>query len=193
MESWLRLEMPTLRGMQKRLMRATSGARPFHWVSVGDEGKILVDLRDEGGLNLAVWGSERAQPLALRMWRSLLTRYEWDLVIDIGANYGEFVVIANSLMPTAAILAVEPIPEVCAALRRTTIERQDVEIVCAAAGAETGISTLNTGPNSRLSSLERSGAHDSTMTVATISVDDLTALEPYANKRRGKSVVEDRC
>lgn len=114
-----------------------------------DGGTVDIDLRDPGGLHLATWGPMRMQPLALRLWNGLLRIPDWDVVVDVGANYGEFAVPAAARFGSR-LLAVEPNPLVNGLLTRS-IHRAHPQStsVCCLAGERSGVALLDLSGNSR--------------------------------------------
>lgn len=123
---------------------------PEHRVSLAGGSSITVDLRDEGGLQLAVWGSGRLQPLALGAWQRLLGARRWDLIVDVGANYGEFTVPA-ARSHAGRVVAIEPNPRVGACLRASIHRSGGTATVCSALVGETAhLATLSVGANSRV-------------------------------------------
>ncbi len=166
--------MVTVRGVKKRVLRLTAQVHPEHRVALPSGGSITVDLRDEGGLQLAVWGGERMQPLALGVWRRLLARHPWDVVVDVGANYGEFSVPA-SLSGAATVLAVEPNPGVNALLRRS-IERNggSATVTCCLVGSTVGLAGLDVAANSRVGSMSSDRSAGSVVLPVT-TLDELAS------------------
>jgi len=75
--------------------------------------------------------------------RAALFRLRPDLVLDLGANRGQFALIARVLWPEAEIRSFEPLPEP-AARARAIMEGDDrIRIVVAAIGADRSTKALN--------------------------------------------------
>lgn len=141
--------MATVRGLKKRALRAKARVMPEHWVRLADGSSIRVELRDKGGLQLAVWGSGRLQPLALGAWHRLLAAQRWDLIVDVGANYGEFTVPAVRADP-GSVIAIEPNPEVSACLRASIRRAGGAATICTAlVGDSPRLAALSVEGNSR--------------------------------------------
>jgi FkbM family methyltransferase len=66
---------------------------------------LFVDPSDARGRKLIATAGN-ANPPSLAEWQSLVGERQWDLVVDVGANYGEMLLNLEP-MPTGMILAVE--------------------------------------------------------------------------------------
>ncbi|MCB9079356.1 MAG: FkbM family methyltransferase [Anaerolineaceae bacterium] len=66
-----------------------------------------------------------------------------DLVIDIGANEGQFIHTALALVPNAPIIAFEPNPELAKKLKTTFEEYGTISIFSTALGSQPGVLPLN--------------------------------------------------
>lgn len=60
-------------------------------------------------------------PESLKLWRDLLGSDRWDLVVDVGANYGEML-LGVTLPPLATVIAFEPNEVVASHLSRSVRE-----------------------------------------------------------------------
>lgn len=81
-------------------------------------------------------------PTALRMWRALIAERNWDLVVDVGANYGEMLVNGGQA-PGAQVVAVEPNPKVRKYLKRTLAAAGlNAKVIGAALSDKNGRATL---------------------------------------------------
>lgn len=101
-----------------------------------------------------------------------------DLVIDVGANYGE---VSLSLPPAEGrrVVLVEPNPAVARCLERSAAQVSGAEVVEAAASDSDGRAVLHLhGTSSGRSSLDASTARPGAVTVRTVRVDDLD-LPPF--------------
>lgn len=103
--------------------------------------RLYVDTSDLRGERLIAAGGD-LNPLSLRLWNLLVGRWDWDLIVDVGANYGEM--ILGAVLPgRARAVAFEPYPEVHALLSRSVHESgRDVEVVPEAVGDYVGTVAL---------------------------------------------------
>lgn len=137
--------------------------------------RIHLDLADERSLQLYLRGGALNLGL-VRLWSAVIDQVDPDLVLDIGANYGE-VVFSRTYGDYRRVLAIEPNPDVFACLERTQLAFPDaVQLVSAAASHTAGTATLHVpSSGTGLASLNPEGVsveHDSTE-VATITIDSL--------------------
>jgi FkbM family methyltransferase len=158
-----------------RLRAGLAGARlrVRPWV-VNDLGRrIYVLPRDHRAWRLAVAHGALDRD-AIEAWRLLVRSADPDLVLDIGANYGE--VVLSATYPAAAEIAVvEPNPELVSLLRRSiSSARLDATVHAVAASDQSGEATLNLFRRSTgTSTLETNRPPDRTVTVETATIDDL--------------------
>jgi FkbM family methyltransferase len=99
-----------------------------------------------------------------------------DVVIDLGANVGYFTLVAAALTgPTGRVIAVEPLPENLAALRRnvTLNELTHVEVIDAAVSAREGTAALTVGGTNQSSSIVLEDRGSSAISVDTVTIDGL--------------------
>jgi FkbM family methyltransferase len=104
--------------------------------------------------------------------------YNWsqspDLIIDVGANIGLFMIRAKQLYPSATIICYEPAADNFAALQRVIYENniENVSAVCAAFAAHRGTSVLYQHPKN-MGGHSTVHAHSGTSTVVpTETVED---------------------
>jgi FkbM family methyltransferase len=103
--------------------------------------RIYVDPDDERVTALRMAGGELNRG-STRLWDLVLAMREWDVVVDIGANYGEMLLGAR-LPERARLLCFEPNPRVTPFLRRSIAEsRLDVELREIAVGPRDGRDTF---------------------------------------------------
>lgn len=81
---------------------------------------IYVCDEDPRGTALIEAGGD-FNPGSLAMWGQLLRSRGWDLVVDVGANYGEML-LGVELPEAAEVVAFEPDPAVCAHLQASLAE-----------------------------------------------------------------------
>lgn len=88
------------------------------------------------------------------LWPDFLRReLERWLLIDVGANKGEFIDSVCALAPPGGIFAFEPLPELRAALERAVTRHGHGQVIAAAAGDKNGSISLNRTQNRKLSSV----------------------------------------
>jgi FkbM family methyltransferase len=110
----------------------------------------------------------------------VLPEYPPPVVVDVGANIGQFAAGILSGFPQARLTCFEPDPDTCATLRGN-VARHGVDVRCAAASSSNGRATLFRQELSTLSTLRDVGqasATDERVTVDTTCLDDaLTHLD----------------
>lgn len=79
--------------------------------------KIHYNPHDERGIALAK-ADGNLNPQSLVLWNTALGLTAWDVVVDVGCNYGEMLVGAD-LPPTSRVIAFEPNPRILPYLTRT--------------------------------------------------------------------------
>ena len=84
------------------------------WASVYDEAKLCLSASDYRAYRIASMGGSQKEKIAV--FRSIC-RYKPDIVLDVGANYGEFSVVAARA--GLQCLSVEPNPHVSSKLIKT--------------------------------------------------------------------------
>jgi len=90
------------------------------WVRSSTGARIYVNWNDARAVEMW-WSGGNVNPPALEMWRRLVAAASWDLIVDVGANYGEM--LFNVALPSGArVVALEPNPLVLACLVRTISE-----------------------------------------------------------------------
>jgi len=150
---------------------------------------VTIDELLMRGRKLALIVSTPAYRRALRHGVAASTEHHYDplppdirTVIDVGANRGQFALIARQRWPAARLICFEPLPEPVGVLRRVLGENAGVEIVQAAASARAGTATIHVSRRDDSSSLLAFTARQSAtfpgtqeidaMEVATTSLDD---------------------
>lgn len=78
---------------------------------------------------------------------------DFNTIIDVGANVGQFAVAAKRLFPSSKIYSFEPIPEAAKTLKNNTQKFSDIEIFCTALGSTNGSSSFNLNEYSHSSSI----------------------------------------
>jgi FkbM family methyltransferase len=143
------------------------------WVTNAQGRRLYVDRHDHRAWRMAVRGGALDED-AVRVWGRLTELADPDLVLDIGANYGE-VVLSADYPPGAEVHLVEPNPALVPLLRRSMREAGlEATIHEVAATRTTGTATLNINARtSGASSLMPGWTADRTVEVHTAPVDDL--------------------
>jgi FkbM family methyltransferase len=80
------------------------------------------------------------------------------LVLDVGANIGQFTLAARDCLPAASVIAFEPLPAAAARFRRVHGTDSRVELIEAAVAPESGVATLHVSRAADSSSLLPIGA-----------------------------------
>ena len=89
-------------------------------VVVNHKGRTIhLRADDDRGAALAVAGGALT-PASLRIWQQLLDERPWDLVVDVGANYGELLLGAD-IPAGARVVAFEPEPTIRGCLERSVV------------------------------------------------------------------------
>ena len=108
---------------------------------------MSVSTADERGLKLIETGGD-ANPPSRSTWIELIDSRSWDVIIDVGANYGEMLIDAD-LSRHGLVIAIEPNPDVCHHLLHTVSRNQlPVQVVCAALGAANTLMELDISDSS---------------------------------------------
>lgn len=106
-------------------------------VSTSDGLRYFVDPTDERAQVLIETDGE-FNAKSVRIFQQLLTRRTWDLVLDIGSNYGEMIAALRGY-PTTTAIAFEPNPALHPFLQRTaTANAVDLDIRAQAVGRTPG-------------------------------------------------------
>lgn len=99
--------------------------------------RLHVDPDDRRGRALVTAGGN-LNPISLLIWQMIVARRPWDLVVDVGANYGEMLLGAE-LPRDARVIAYEPSTAVLPYLRRSLAgQAQAVELRELAVGDRSG-------------------------------------------------------
>lgn len=149
---------------------------------------IFVDPTElRGRAILRTYGA--GQVLLKRFWREAIQRLSPDVVIDVGANYGEFLFM-TSYAPGAIVVGIEANPTLLPYLRRSRDahpQGASIDVVCGLAAAADGpskeffIDTVWSGRSSALR-LPRNKSPRVEL-VKTVSVDSLVADRMPPNAR----------
>lgn len=149
--------------------------------------RIYVDAQDPRAEVLRARSGD-LNPHSLRLWRHLLASNRWDLVIDIGANYGEM--LLGAPLPNAAtVIAFEPNELVADHLERSLREASlPVDVRRVAVSDTPGVHTFlrddGWSGTSRLVFDDQPGSpvrQPSALTVPTTTLDDV--ISPLGARR----------
>jgi FkbM family methyltransferase len=80
---------------------------------------VEIELRGVPGRDVVLGGVEAYEPTTIALWRRLTARA--DVVLDIGANFGLFSILAADENEASKVYAFEPLPDALAPLRRNAI------------------------------------------------------------------------
>jgi FkbM family methyltransferase len=119
---------------------------------------LLTPLLDLFGVELRLKRNlEQARRDAKRRERDQKWRFlagqGFDVVVDIGANVGQFARLARAFCPTARILSFEPLPGCAKQLEAVAAELGNMQVFPYALGAESGFATFHANEFSPSSSL----------------------------------------
>jgi FkbM family methyltransferase len=135
---------------------------------------IFLDPSDGRALEVARRGGA-LDPSLTRLWSRLAAELQPDLVVDVGANYGEVLLGADG-PPGAAVVAVEPNPRVASFLARSLDAcGYPVRLVEAAAGDHDGEVRLHADPSwsGTASTVLHGAAHTEALTVPLVRLDGI--------------------
>ncbi len=108
------------------LLRQTGRLHPDHIALAASGHTIYVDRDDPRGWGI-IWGLGRGhQPALIDLWMRAVTAAQPDLVIDVGANYGEML-LSPRYGREARVLAIEANPKVAAILSRSISLHPDAD------------------------------------------------------------------
>lgn len=112
----------------------------------------------------------------------ILTSTDTPVVVDVGANTGQFAAATKLAYPGSRIICLEPDPDAFGALQRHAASLRDVTVVRCAVGREADVATLFRDRQSVTSSLVRPSGQTydpiDTELVRVVSLDDLLADLP---------------
>lgn len=180
--------LPAVRRLRRRLqiVRRTGRWRPRSIPLAASGRPIHVDPDDPRGWEIVRGLGRGHQPALIALWRRATRELRPDLVVDVGANYGEL--LLNGDYAGARVLAIEPNPAVAALLRRSLAHHPDrsaIDVHEVVAGAvDGGTATLRIDPawsgsaSVALDGVGRRGEALVEVTVPARSLDALTADLP---------------
>jgi FkbM family methyltransferase len=118
-----------------RLLRMYKRFRPDRFALAGSDHTIFVDPEEPRGRALLL-GRGAGQPAVKKVWCWALDTLDPDAVIDVGANYGEFLFLPT-YSPGARVIGIEANPTLLPYLERsrsTHPNRSQIELHSALAG-----------------------------------------------------------
>jgi FkbM family methyltransferase len=150
-----------------------------HHVTNASGRRLYVDAADERSVILLDRAGD-LNPHSLQLWQDLLASGRWDLVVDVGANYGEML-LGVDLPAHAKVVAFEPNERVAAHLERSLHEAAlDVDVrrvaVSDVAGEQAFLLDEQWSGRSRLAltaSPDPAAPATSPRTVTTTTLDDV--------------------
>jgi FkbM family methyltransferase len=180
---------------QLDILRRFGRLRPDRFVLAGSTNSIFVDSWEPRGRAI-LRNSGAGQPSSKAVWRRALEIGRPDLVLDVGANYGEFIFLPD--YPSGVrVVGIEANPSLFGHLQRSRDihpSREQIELHCAlAARADAGDTTfyLDGGWSGRSSAvLHDSLVQPKAIRVPTISVDSLFVDAPLPRRILFKIDVE---
>jgi FkbM family methyltransferase len=111
---WLRHRVTRL---EEAVVARTEVPVPLRRVELPRSGsRVDFELRGTPGRDVALGGMGAYEPTSTALWRKLTRRA--DVVLDVGANYGLFSILAADENPGVSVYAFEPLPELLGPLRR---------------------------------------------------------------------------
>jgi FkbM family methyltransferase len=158
--------------------------------------KLHETLRLELG-NRIRWSDTLARPAAHACLRHLLELHRIDLLLDVGANQGQFAQLARHVGYTGEIVSFEPLSRYREVLRKAANEDGRWRIIASAVGSQAAELDLNVCADDSFSSLHtlndsaraRFGGHVAVDSVERVSVCTLDSLWPELDQGRGRRVL----
>jgi FkbM family methyltransferase len=141
---------PIVRRARRRLdlLARTRRWRPSAIALAASGRTIHVDPADPRGWEIVRGLGRGHQPALIDLWRRALIELAPDLVVDVGANYGEL--LLNGDYGSATVLAFEPNPTVAGLLRRSVAAHPDRAAItiheAVASAADGGTAILRIDP-----------------------------------------------
>jgi FkbM family methyltransferase len=138
--------------------------------------RLHVDPADPRGVALVAAGGD-LNPTSLRIWQGLVAERAWDLVVDVGANYGEML-LGCVLPPGAQVQAYEPNPAILPFLRRSVAGHEPpIEVRPVAVAERPGLESFFMDPTWSGTSALSTGAGHGKDVVPCVTLDaDLQGL-----------------
>lgn len=117
---------PALRRARRRaeILRRTGRLHPDHIDLAASGNRIFVDPHDRRGRVIVDGLGRGNQPALIALWQAAIRAVAPTLVIDVGANYGEFVLNGRYPAPVR-VLAIEANPAIVPILRRSIADHPD--------------------------------------------------------------------
>jgi FkbM family methyltransferase len=145
------------------------------WVDLEHGGRVFLDAGDARSVRV-MQTRGHADAEALRVWERLVEIVRPDCVVDVGANYGEFL-IGPDWPPGAVLIAAEANPLVAARLRRSlgTVRSRSV-VVCAAIGSSRTVVGLDTDDVWSGCTVTAPAPRGASGAIAQLTFDDIVGL-----------------
>jgi FkbM family methyltransferase len=184
-------------GLDRRTLALPALPRLVRWQLIAAKTRAIVGLARSGRaeisvgrLNLTVRTTNEVGTIQSSICdvhddivcAGVLSDTEFPMVVDVGANIGQFSAAILLFAPRASILAVEPDPDVHARLSAHLASAYGVRTVCAAAGADAGTAPLHRAALPVMSTLRTDGLRGydlvGTVDVDVVTLDELTRDVP---------------
>lgn len=184
-------------GLDRRTLALTALPRLVRWRVMAAKTRAIAGLARSGRaemtvgrLNLTVRSTNEVGTIQSSICdvhddivcAGVLGDAESPVVVDVGANIGQFSAAVLLFAPDASILAVEPDPDVHARLSAHLASANGVRTVCAAAGADAGTAPLHRAALPVMSTLRTDGLSGyelvGTVDVDVVTLDELTRDVP---------------
>ena len=153
-------------------VRRRDSDRPvYNYVQTIHGKRIYVDPRDARAKRMIEAGGS-FNPETILLWKAALRLAAWDLIVDVGANYGEML-IEPGVDECARVLAIEPNPAIIPFLSKTVSTATNVTVVNLAisdAEGERGFVV-----HAKWSGMSRFGEGPESISVKTTTIDSLVS------------------
>lgn len=166
---------PMIARLRRVLARQVLSLRPHVKSAIGVP--LVVDPTDPRAVELFV-GRGAIDHDVVQLWRLLVLAVMPDVVVDVGANYGE-ILFGTNYPPGTTIMALEPNPRVASALASTiSTGPHRVELHRVAAGDRPGVATLDVPwESSGLGAINRSSLASRRYVVECKTLDELISAQ----------------
>jgi FkbM family methyltransferase len=161
--------------------RLASGPAVYNYVQTVHGKRIYIDPRDARAKRLIAAGGS-FNPETISLWQAALRLAAWDVIIDVGANYGEMLV-EPGVEKCPHVLAIEPNPAIIPYLSKTVAGAHNVTIVSRAIADAEGERRFAVHP--KWSGMSRLGDGADSIIVKTTTIDSL--LSAHLGQKAGQA------
>lgn len=150
---------------------------PAFFTMPGGTQRFYVDPREPRGMAL-LQSRGVGQGVGKTIWRAALDQLRPNIVIDVGANYGEFLFCCQP-SPHARCIAIEANPDLYGYLQKSLADctwRDQVQLICGLAAERTGADTpfyVDKSWSGRSSAIPGRIAVDGMIMARSVALDDL--------------------